>query len=418
MLYLVWIFILFNLYNLLPSDDIWNKMLKYMEEGKLIYPDDKNYFIFDESNYTALDINGTKMKALYKKQEDLYKNYRIPNYIFAVDKQDENIELIQNATTRLAANLKSKFNIDSDNAMLFLFSKNTNRTRLRFGGTILRIIGESNSKRINSNVDGYLKVGNYYGAWNRLIDDVSYYRKSKSSGSNSGSKGVDVAEIVAPIVGGVVLILIIICCCYCCKIIKKKQIEMDYNFRKVGKFLNDNRYNHAILTDYCSLCLEKLRNETFQETKAEAGIIVSPVGIKADNINSFSCGHQFHTNCITKFKIAECPICKQRGNPDYNQEDAKIIWGTQVGLFPILKGYNYNDIYKFDFNKIIANKASAVTVNNDRNYYDSYYRYNENQNYQNNYSNVSYPSYNGNDNDDGPNNSPSIHASGGAVGGW
>jgi hypothetical protein len=382
-----------------------------MDEGKMIYPNDKNYFIFDESNYTALDINGTRMKTLYKKQEDLYKTYWIPNYIFAVDKQDENIESCANATHNLAANLKRKFYIDSDSAMLFLFSKNTNRTRLRFGGTILRIIGNSNSQRILNNVNSYLKVGDYYGAWNRLIDDVSYYRRLWSGGSSSS--GANVGAIVGAIVGGIFLILIIICCYFCCKAYRKKMIERDDNFIKVGKFLKENRNNQAIFTDYCALCLEKLRNETFQETKAEKGIIVSPVGIKSDNINTFSCGHQFHTNCITKFKIVECPICKQRGNPDYNQEDAKIIWGTQVGLFPILKGYNYNNIYSFDFPEKSVNNASAITVNNDRSYYYD----------QNNYTNT--PIYNGNDdapsyngNNDAPSYGPSIHASGGAEGGW
>ena len=74
----------------------------------MVYPDDKNYFIFDESNYTALDINGTKMEALYKKQKDLYETYNIPNYIYAVDNQDENIESITNATSNLAAHLKNE----------------------------------------------------------------------------------------------------------------------------------------------------------------------------------------------------------------------------------------------------------------------------------------------------------------------
>ena len=40
-----------------PSSDIWFKAMKYMQEGKMKYPKDMNYFIFDESNYTALEIN-------------------------------------------------------------------------------------------------------------------------------------------------------------------------------------------------------------------------------------------------------------------------------------------------------------------------------------------------------------------------
>ena len=166
------------------------------------------------------------------------------------------------------------------------------------------------------------------------------------------------------------------------------------------------------MTEYCALCLEKLNNEPIQEIKTEAGIIVNPEGIKSNNINTFSCGHQFHSNCITQFKIAECPICKQRGNPDYNQEDAKIIWATQGCLFPILKGYNYNDIYSFDPNKPKISTSSKIN-NYDNNYNTNDY-YN---NYQNNSISYSAPSNNVSYSAGPSNNAPSI-ASGGANGDW
>jgi len=137
MLYLVCIFISINLYNLIPSDDIWNKTLQYMEEGKIKFPDDKNYFIFDESNYTALDINGTKMQILYQKQKFLYDKFKIPNYIYAVDNQNENLESREKATSNLAAHLKSEFNVDKDNAVIGFFSIGTNKSRIR-AGSILR----------------------------------------------------------------------------------------------------------------------------------------------------------------------------------------------------------------------------------------------------------------------------------------
>jgi len=420
MFYLVCIIIHINLYNLLPSDDIWNKMLKYMEEGKMIYSPGKNYFIFDESNYTALDINGDKMSALYTKQNNLYNNYRIPNYIFAVDKQDENLEIITDATSNLASRLKSEFKIESDNAIIYLFSKETNRTRLRLGETIRRKIGDSKAKIINSNIQNNLKKGNYYGAWNRFIDDIVYYTKlesdssSSSSSSNSNSSEVDVKLIILPIISFILILIFIFCFCREFKLRKKEMIEKNNNFRKVGKFVKENRNNQAIFTDYCALCLEKLRNEPFQEIKTEAGIIVSPQGIKANNINTFNCGHQFHANCITEFKIGECPICKQRENPKYNQENAKIIWGIHTGLCPILKGYNYNDINSINFDNKIPNNISATNINNDTHSHIN----NSNDYYHgpDSVSNISPPSYNANDN--GPSCNPSIHGSGGAVGGW
>ena len=174
--------------------------------------------------------------------------------------------------------------------------------------------------------------------------------------------------------------------------------------------MKENRNNQAIFTEYCALCLEKLNNEPIQEITTEAGIIVRPEGIKAGNLNTFSCGHQFHTNCITQFKIAECPICTQRGNPDYNQEDAKIIWGTQACLFPILKGYNYNDIYSFNPNKPII--STSYKTDNNNALYDI--NPNDGSGISAPSNNISYsaPSIGG-----GSNNAPSFH-SGGANGDW
>ena len=431
MFYLVCIFLLINLCNLLPSDNIWNKTLQYMDEGKMKYPDDKNYFIFDESNYTALDINGTKMEALFEKQKYLYEKYKIPNYIFAVDKQDENIESNANATHNLAALLKSEFNIDIDNTIIGFFSIETRQQRIRTGSLLKRIITDRIAALILQDLQNNLRANNYYGTWDRLLDNVISYKifygiynysipsnpSNSSNSSNSsqinrptfpgqGSKSKNKNwEIIVAIAILVIFVGVIVFCAYRC--IKKRlmsRIEGTDSFRKVCKFLKENRNNQAVFTEYCALCLEKLNNEPIQEIKTETGIIVNPEGIKSDNINTFSCGHQFHINCITQFNIAECPICKQRGNPEYNQEDAKIIWGTQACLFPILKGYNYNDIYSFDPNKHKISTSSKINDNDPYEYQNNSYSYSAPSN------NVSYSA--------GPsNNAPSI-ASGGANGDW
>ena len=428
MFYLVCIFLLINLCNLLPSDVIWNKTLQYMDEGKMRYPDDKNYFIFDESNYTALDINGTKMEALFIKQKYLYEKYKIPNYIFAVDNQDDNIETNSNATHNLAALLKSEFNIDSDNTLIGFFSIANRKTRIRTGNSLKRIITDYKADLIAKDLENNLRAKNYYGAWNRLLDNVisyksvseafnynysspsNYSRPSNSSDSNrpttpgGGSKSKSKSWAIIVSIAVLVVVLGVIGLCFYCCIRKRRnsRIERDDHFRKVCKFLQDNRNNQAIFTEYCALCLEKLNNEPNQEIKTEAGIIVNPEGIKSNTINTFSCGHQFHTNCITQFKIAVCPICEQRGNPDYNQEDAKIIWGTQGCLFPILKGYNYNDIYKFDLNKRISTSSKIHDV-------DPYEYQNHSISYSAPSNNISYGG--------ASNNAPSV-GSGGADGGW
>ena len=438
MIYLVCIFICFNLYSLLPSDDIWNKTLQYMEEGKMKFPEDKNYFIFDESNYTALDINGSKMEALYQKQKDLYEKYKTPNYIFAVDNQNENLENRDNATTNLAEHLKSEFNVDKDNAVIGFFSIGTNESRIRAGSILRKTFTDEIGSLILKDLQSNLRDNDYYGAWDKLLDYVTAFKNpfkffnisipsNFSNSSNSSDSFPTVRPtypgksskkksknwiIIIPIAIVVILFGGIVFCIYRC--IKKKQnakIEKDDNFRKVWKFLKENKNNQAIFTEYCALCLEKLNIEPTPEIKTAAGIIIKPEGIKAGNINTFNCGHQFHSNCITQFKIVECPICKVRANPDYNQEDAKIIWGTQAGLFPILKGYNYNDIYSCNPYKHNISKSYKDTN-------EALYNYNPNDGsgYSAPSNNVSYSaaSIGGGG---ASNNAPSFH-SGGANGDW
>jgi hypothetical protein len=78
------IFISFIIFcNTKPSDEIWLKVEQYINESKMIL-NDKNYFIFDEENYTNLDINGSEMQILYEKQKDFYLNYTTLNYIFVI----------------------------------------------------------------------------------------------------------------------------------------------------------------------------------------------------------------------------------------------------------------------------------------------------------------------------------------------
>ena len=63
---------LLNIFTCLPSDEIWNKLTIYINNSKIILNDKKTHFIYDESNYTKLDINSTEMNILYQKQEDLF----------------------------------------------------------------------------------------------------------------------------------------------------------------------------------------------------------------------------------------------------------------------------------------------------------------------------------------------------------
>ena len=49
------------LFKSLSSEEIWKKTKNYIKQGKMIVNENKTHFIFDEYNYTGLDINSTKM---------------------------------------------------------------------------------------------------------------------------------------------------------------------------------------------------------------------------------------------------------------------------------------------------------------------------------------------------------------------
>ena len=60
---------IFNKNNSISSDEIWNKTKNYINQGKIILNINKTHFIFDELNYTKLDINSTKMLYIKGKKK-------------------------------------------------------------------------------------------------------------------------------------------------------------------------------------------------------------------------------------------------------------------------------------------------------------------------------------------------------------
>ena len=105
---------------LLPSDDMWNQAVKSIDEG-LIYNFNKTHFIFEEKNFTSLGIDDKKMKALYNKQDKIYKQCGITSYIFAVSKINETIETLDSIRTNTRDNLR-KNGYDVDNSIFSVFS--------------------------------------------------------------------------------------------------------------------------------------------------------------------------------------------------------------------------------------------------------------------------------------------------------
>ena len=134
--------------------------------------------------------------------------------------------------------------------------------------------------------------------------------------------------------------------------IKLKNVEV--NLKKIVNFLKYQKSNKKIFTENCAICLEKFILKTEInivdiEEKTSKGIKLID---NKDDISTLNCGHQFHTNCIAKWmeKKNDCPLCRQKINPKYNQDEAKMVWGVQNELYNNnYDNINYEHLYTRDF---------------------------------------------------------------------
>ena len=423
MYFFLLIFLQINLYSFSPSDTIWDKTLKYINEGKMKVFEGRNFFIFDESNYTKLDINGSKMEALYQKQKELHINYGIPNYIFAVNNHNEDSESLTQATHNLAAHLNNEFKVDKNRAVIAYLSMKTRRIKIRTGETIRKNITDSEAENMINNLKPYLQEEAYYNAWVKFINDIKYYRIYNSnvyrSSKSSSSNGAKTFLIVIIAIGGtIVLLFLCVGICICLNKVNTlfyrypaPYTENNYNstntidYSDISTFLKNNRNNEKIFIDYCAICLKQFINEPPQTKR------------------TYLCGHIFHNKCLENLKVPGCPICRQRINPEFNQENAKIIWGIQQEQNAKLKNYNFNEIFtpKITEEKNIIAKKDEISINNKRSYSFSNHSYNRPKTPSNDVSN-NYSYHNNSDGNysvSGPSGfSGGSGGSGGASGGW
>ena len=218
------LFLELNLHRALPSDEIWNKTQIYIKEGKMNAPIYLQYFIFDESNYTALDINSEKMNYLYLKQFEL-SCYGILNYIFIVDELNQSIEPLANVTHNLAAILNKQHFINKDYALILFISNNTLQFRIRTGAKIKKDYSDYILEKMSANLWPFLHIKDYYNACISFINNsISVVYKNNYNiyeynttytgySSNKTNKIVAYIPIIFAILSLVIIFLIRYCCC-------------------------------------------------------------------------------------------------------------------------------------------------------------------------------------------------------------
>jgi hypothetical protein len=141
----------------------------------------------------------------------------------------------------------------------------------------------------------------------------------------------------------------------------EKSLPNDDKLKKIVIFLKNQKSNKKILTDNCAICLEKINNEGEKETgnnnvinnieedPTEALLVKEN---KEDDVSVLKCGHIFHSNCIERWlkNKKECPLCRQKVDPKYNENDAQMVWGVQNEIH--CNRYNnikYSDLFILDF---------------------------------------------------------------------
>ena len=251
---------------LLPSDELWNQTLQYIDEG-LIYNFNKKHFIFEEENFTALDIDDEKMKDLYNKQEKIYRKYGISTYIFAVSNINENIEKIGSIRNNTRDNLK-KYGYDVDNSVFTVFSIEPIKGLIYTGiNTKDKYISDDNAKYMKEKIINNLENESYYNAWDDFLDDIIYFcnrtddKTSKSDEdkytryigniSHSDNETGRIVGLIVGVVAVIGMIISVICCC------KKGKCKNTYNNDNNSSYnggafniYNNQGNNYGVNNDY------------------------------------------------------------------------------------------------------------------------------------------------------------------------
>lgn len=204
----------------LPSYDIWEKTLQYKNQNKMSFSN--NRFIFDEENYTSLDIYDDKMKQIYNMQDKIYNNYHISTFIFAAKYIDDSKESFGSVRNNTRDNLRNN-KYDVDNSIFTVISVTSNKALIYTGkNTRKNYISDTNAQSMKEKLLNNTKNKNYYNAWKDFIEDVNYYcEKNKVNSQTSFGEKVEsffhiyiiiFLGILLPI--GFIICIIIICCKY------------------------------------------------------------------------------------------------------------------------------------------------------------------------------------------------------------
>jgi len=173
--------------TILPSEKIWSKVKSNADQGLMVY--NKNYFIFDEKNYTKLDIHGEKMNDLNRLQNETYnKNSYLSNYIFIIESLDESEQSLEDVADKLSENIKLELDYyNKHNYILAVFVIKSRKVKFYAGTTAIKQITTLEHNKILSDIKYYMTTGEYYIPWKKVIEDYDYYYNNYNGSTNTNS---------------------------------------------------------------------------------------------------------------------------------------------------------------------------------------------------------------------------------------
>ena len=170
---------------ILPSEEIWINVKSNIAQNLIVY--NKNYFIYDERNYTKLDIYGEKMKALNKKQYETFnRNSYLSNYIFIIESLDETRQSLINVAEKLSENIKLEIDYyDKHNYIIAVFVIQSRKVKFYAGTTAIKKITKNKMDKILKDIKYYMRNEEYYDAWTKVIEDYDYYYNDNTNYNKS-----------------------------------------------------------------------------------------------------------------------------------------------------------------------------------------------------------------------------------------
>ena len=219
-----------------PAEDIWINLRYKVASGMMIY--NKNYFIYDDKNYTKLDIYGKKMNDLYHKQYNTYiNNNYLSNYIFVIESLDESEQTLESVADQLSEYIKQDLDYYyKHNYILAVFVIKSHKVKFYAGTTAITKLTKSKHNQILSDIKSYMRSEEYYKAWKKVIEDYDYYYKHelRSTGSTGSLQFSGGSLLWLWIVLGVIALVLIVVICS-----KLDLKDVRFSINSYGRVSND-----------------------------------------------------------------------------------------------------------------------------------------------------------------------------------